>query len=312
MNLKNLQEYVASFLIFLEIEKNSSDHTIRAYRADLGQLIAFWKRIAEQEKGVPHSFDTILQRFIVALFYKKLQKSSLSRKLSCLRSLQNYLAREGITIKINAKSPRVEKKLPKILTVDEIFYLLDTVKNEELPTSFPHREKAIFELIYATGVRCSELVNIKLQDIDFNEKSIRIYGKGRKERMVLFGDKAKNSVYKYLERERPRMDPHRRTDFLFLNFMGYRITTRTVQRIFEMFRKFLKVDRELTPHKLRHSFATHMLSQGVDLRIIQELLGHKTLNTTEIYTKVTSQELAEMCDTKHPLNALDDIILNKD
>ncbi len=226
----------------------------------------------------------------------------MARKFSCLRSFQKFLKNQGVSLHLDIKSPRLDKKLPATLSVDEIFYLLDTLKPEHLPSKSPYRDKAIFELLYATGVRCSELVGTKLGDIDFNEKVIKIFGKGRRERIVLFGNKAKASIVNYLEKERSGMLKDKKVTQLFLNQAGGPLTVRSVQRIFEMYRRFLKVQRKLTPHKIRHSFATHLLNEGTDLRIIQELLGHKTIATTEIYTHISSQHLARMCDEKHPLN----------
>ncbi|MCK4651116.1 tyrosine-type recombinase/integrase [Candidatus Babeliales bacterium] len=311
MDLKNFKNKIRDFLIFLEVEKNVSEHTLRAYQADLNQIIKFWDRILSKENGLKHSFDAILRRYIVSLFYKKIAKTTLSRKLSCVRSFTFFLRSVGIKLNVNFKAPRLDKKLPATLSVDEIFYLLDSIKNDDLPTKFPYRDRTIFEMIYATGVRCSELVNVKISDIDFSNKAIRIFGKGRKERMVLFGQKAKDVLLKYLRVERPLITKQKEIEFIFLNYLGGRLTSRSVQRIIEMFRKFLKIDRKLTPHKIRHSFATHLLNQGVDLRIIQELLGHKTISTTEIYTHVSSSELAQMCDEKHPLNDLDRLVLYK-
>lgn len=308
IDLPLFKEKFKDFLHFLEIEKNVSENTLRAYESDLTQVIDFWERIAIQEPQAQHSFETIVKRYTVALFYKKISKTSLSRKLSTLRSLNNFLKTQGIEISLSIKSPRLDKKLPVTLTVDEIFYLLDTIKVEELPSKYPYRDKAIFELTYATGVRCSELVSIQLNDINFHERSIKVYGKGRRERIVLFGSKAYQALTCYLEQERPLMLKKQIVNHLFLNYNGTPITARSVQRIFEMFRKFLKLDRKLTPHKIRHSFATHLLHQGVNLRVIQELLGHKTIATTEIYTHVTNQQLAQMCDEKHPLNNLDHLV----
>ena len=312
MKAEDFKNHVKDFLTFLEVEKNVSRHTLRAYRTDLDQLILFWEKTIANESTVVHPFDQIVRRYIVVLFNKKIKKTTLARKLSCLRSLKQFLKTIDIKLSINFKSPRLEKKLPITLTVDEIFYLLDTLKNSDLPSRFPFRDKAILELFYATGIRCSELTNIKLTDINFSEKSIRIFGKGSKERIVLFGKKAYQVLFTYLEEERTKMLEGLDTDYLFLNYRGLQITPRSVQRIFEMFRKFLKVERDLTPHKIRHSFATHLLQQGVDLRIIQELLGHKTINTTEIYLKVTSTELATMCDEKHPMNKLGHLLDNND
>jgi len=304
MDREAFEGQIADFFTFLEVEKNASSHTIRAYRGDLKQLLSFWDQLRKKEPSMHTAFDAVLRRYVVSLFYKKVKKSTLARKIACLRSLQNYLLKQGIKLSLQVTSPRLEKKLPITLTVDEIFYLLDEVDCADLPSKFPYRDKAIFELIYATGVRCAELVSIKMHDIDFEEKTIRIFGKGRKERIVLFGTKAHVSLMRYIEEERGELAVKKESPFLFLNSAGSVISPRSVQRIFEMFRRLLKIDRQLTPHKLRHSFATHLLQQGVDLRVIQELLGHKTLNTTEIYTRVTSTELAKMCDEKHPLNNL--------
>ena len=188
------------------------------------------------------------------------------------------------------------------MSVDEVQYLLDTVQNEHLPTRRPIRDKAIFELLYATGIRCSELISIKLSNIDMNNKTIRIIGKGNKERIVLFGQKAHEKLVKYLENERP--NPKNQSERLFLNHRGGPLTCRSIQRIIAMFRNLLKVNRKITPHKLRHSFATHLLNQGVDLRVVQELLGHKTLASTEKYTHVSLEHLSRMCETIHPLNKI--------
>lgn len=310
MDISLLREKMEDFFVFLEVEKNSSKNTLRAYRADLKQLLEFWKRIAEKEPTMKNAFSKILRRYVVFLFYKKISKVSLARKMSCFRSFQLFLKSNGIKINVDFKSPRLERKLPTTLSVDEIFFLLDSIKNEDLPTKFPLRDKAIFEFIYATGVRCSELVGIKLNDIDFVNKVVKVFGKGAKERIALFGNKAKKAVIDYIKNERCNLVKQQDPESLFLNVFGKKLSQRSVQRIFEMFRKFLKVNRNLTPHKVRHSFATHLLNQGVDLRVIQELLGHKNLGTTEIYTQVSSSELAKMYDEKHPLNALDNLVLD--
>ena len=305
MTLETLTEYIESFIEYLRVERNLSLNTQKAYRCDLQLFITFWREMDKEEQKylTPRQ---VIERYLVSLFYKKIDKSSIARKFSCFKSFERFLKKEGINLELKLARPRLDKKLPIYLSVDEIFHLLDTVKNSDLPSRHPIRDKAILELMYATGVRCSELVNIKLCDIDTTNKTIRIIGKGNKERLVLFGQKAVNQIQEYLEHERPR--PQNPTEFLFLNYRGEQITSRSVQRIFEMFRKFLKLERKITPHKIRHSFATHMLNQGADLRIVQELLGHKTLASTEKYTHVSLEDLARMCDEKHPLSTegLDD------
>lgn len=312
MNLGQFEEKIHEFMLFLSVEKHASEHTQRAYLVDLEQIVAFW-RDSEKKQPMPISVDIVFKRYVVALFYKKISKSSLARKCSSIRSFQNFLLQQGINLNLEVKSPKLDKKLPATLTVDEIFYLLDTIKPDDLPTKYPGRDQAVFELMYATGVRCSELINIKISDIDMSARKIRVLGKGKKERFVLFGSKAVDRIKKYMTVERAALIAGQLDGgYLFLNRNGSQITTRSIQRIFEMFRKFLKIERKLTPHKVRHSFATHLLQQGVNLRIIQELLGHKTINSTEIYTHVSNQQLAKMCDEKHPLSRLGHVATAKD
>lgn len=312
MKLGTFREKVEEWFVHLEVERGISGNTLRAYKSDIDQFIVFWSKIKEKEFQLFDSVRRVLKRYIVSLFYKKISKATLARKISCFKSLEHFLKPQGINLKIDCKAPRVERRLPVILSVDEIFFLLDKVDNEKLPTKFPYRDKALLEIIYATGARCSEVTNIKLADINFTEKNIRVLGKGSKERYVLFGDKAKNVIEVYLKEERAGLASEGQDeDYLFLSYNGKQISPRSVQRIFEMFRSFLKIDRKLTPHKLRHSFATHLLNQGVDLRVIKELLGHKSLSTTEIYTHVSSAELAKMCDEKNPLNKFGNLVLEK-
>ena len=249
-----------------------------------------------------HISHPTIRSNVTSLYYAKVSTATVARKISCFRSFAQFVQRKGVPCKFSVKVPRVAKKLPHILSVDEIYFLLDTVKEEELPSAFPFRDKAIFELLYATGVRCSELIAIKLTDIQYTERTIRVMGKGRKERLVFYGKPAEKSVARYMQQERPPLARKHGNGHLFLGAQGRPLTARSVQRVLAMFRKFLNVDRQLTPHKLRHSFATHLLNQGVDLRIIKELLGHASLATTEVYTQVSSADLAKMCDDKHPLN----------
>ena len=289
------------FITYLSVEKNLSEHTQRAYKLDIDQFINFWRSLpADDAKNL--TCRQIIERFLISLFYKKIDKSSIARKFSCFKSFEKFLRTQGIKLDLKLTRPRLDKKLPIYLTIDEVFHLLDSVKDNELPSQRPLRDKAIFELMYATGIRCSELVSIKLCDIDLDNKTIRIIGKGNKERIVLFGNKAKERLVTYIDTERPKTA--KADEFLFLNQWGTSLTSRSIQRIIVMFRQFLKVERAITPHKIRHSFATHLLSQGVDLRIIQELLGHKTVASTERYTHVSIERLSNLCDTIHPINSM--------
>ncbi len=301
MTLAEFVQRRDEFLIHLDVEKNLAAHTRRAYAGDLRQFVHFWSGLStDEQKNL--TVRQIIERYLVSLFYKKLDKSSIARKFSAFKSFEKFLRSCGINLNLKLTRPRLDKKLPIYLSVDEMFHLLDGVKEEELPTKWPVRDKALLELMYATGIRCSELINIRFKDVDMASKTIRIMGKGKKERIVLFGDKAQQKLTAYLEKERPRA--HAASDHLFINNQSKPLNSRTLQRVVAMFRSFLKVERPITPHKIRHSFATHMLNQGADLRVVQELLGHKTLSSTQIYTHVSLEDLTRVCDATHPLNKI--------
>lgn len=302
MNLPDFIKRKDEFLIYLDVERNVSDHTYRAYEGDLQQFITFWHDQLSADAQENLSLRQVIERYLISLFYKKIDKSTIARKFSCFKSFDRYLRTMGITLDLKLKRPKLDKKLPVYLSVDEIFHLLDTIKETDLPSKHPIRDITIFELMYATGIRCSELTTIRVKDVDMNNKAIRIKGKGNKERMVLFGHKAQEKIIRYMEVERARVQ--NLDEPLFLNYRNEQLTSRSIQRTFEMFRKFLKVERPITPHKIRHSFATHMLNQGVDLRVVQELLGHATLASTEKYTHVSLEELAKNCETKHPIHGM--------
>ncbi len=301
MQLKEFQEKKDEFLAYIKVERNLAHNTQRSYAGDLNQFVIFWDSLSKEEKK-NLSLRQIIERYLVSLFYKKIDKTSIARKFSCFTSFEKFLRTQGIELSLQLTRPRLDKKLPIYLSIEEITHILDDVNPEDLPSKRPYRDKAIFELLYATGVRCSELVGITMNDIDFGNKTIRIFGKGRSERIVLFGKKAKERVLEYIKKERNITKSQQ--DALFLNYRSEPLTSRSVQRIIEMFRKFLKIGRNITPHKIRHSFATHMLNSGVDLRIVQELLGHKTLSSTEKYTHVSLDQLSKTCNSAHPLNKL--------
>jgi integrase/recombinase XerC len=298
---QEFKKHCDDFLSYIEVERRMAYNTQRAYAGDLKQFLLFWEHLSpdEIERLSPRQ---IVERYLISLFYKKIDKSSIARKFSCFKSLEKFLRPRGIILDFKLTRPRVDKKLPVYLSVDEIFHLLDTVKNSELPSLRPRRDKTILELIYATGMRCSELVNVQYKNLDLEQKTILIVGKGNKERIVLFNEKAKQKIIDYLTNERPPIGNAQ--EFLFVNNRGDKLTSRTVQRIFEMFRSFLQVGRQLTPHKIRHSFATHLLNQGADLRVVQELLGHKTVASTEKYTHVSLDRLTTLYETIHPLHTI--------
>ena len=284
-------EQSKQFLETLEVERNLSVHTIRSYNTDIQQFIIFWQRMPDNDEQVL-SVRQILERYLVSLHYKKIKKSTIARKLSCFKSFERFLRNQSIDLTLNIQRPRIEKTVPIYLTIDEINHLLNNINNDDLPSKFPLRDKAILELLYATGIRCSELVAITIGDINETEKTIRIHGKGNKQRLALYGQHAARALQKYLHVERPTIA--QQTEPLFVNHRNQLLTTRSVQRIIKMFRAFLKTDRPITPHKIRHSFATHLLNRGADLRVVQELLGHKTLSSTEKYTHVSLQHLKKL------------------
>lgn len=301
MNFETFQSFVKPFVNYLKVERNLSAHTCRAYASDLEQVVDFWQSTEKRDKSVS-TLQQIVERFFITLYHKKLDKPSVARKMSCLRSYEKFLERHhSLELGLKLTRPRLDKKVPSYLSIEEITQLLDKTNIEELGSQFPIRDKAILELLYATGIRCSELVSIKVRDLNFGEKTILIHGKGDKERVVLFGEACEKRLLQYLTHERSAIKHG--AEPLFLNYRYQSLTTRSVQRICGSFRNFLPIKRPLTPHKLRHSFATHLLSQGADLRTVQELLGHSTIASTEKYTHISLERLTTLCNEQHPLSA---------
>lgn len=288
------------FLTFLEVERRLSDNTVRSYAGDLQQLASFWKTIEQREQ--PIDSKVAIERYLLSLYYKKIDRSSIARKLSCLKSFERFLKKQGILLNLDLKRPHVHKKLPTCLSIDEIVYLLDTVTVNEMPMRSGLRAKLIVELLYSTGVRCAELTAIRLKDIDLVNKTIRIKGKGGRERIVLFGSRAQERMREYLTSERGIYQDS--DEYLLVNNRGQKLTSRSIQRILLALRPLLSSKRTLTPHLLRHSFATHLLIQGVDLRTVQELLGHRSIASTQIYTHVCIDDLALMCEKINPMSNL--------
>lgn len=291
-----MRRAIAGFLRHLERERNASPRTRRAYAADLGQLAEHLEAELGREPR-PRDVDPLLLRsFLARLHRGGLRRSSTARKLACLRTFFRYLCREGVLDANPARAlvtPRRERPLPAHLEIGEIGSLLDIV-GEDLAST---RLKALLELLYGTGLRCAEVVGLDLGDLDRDARLVRVLGKGSKERIVPFGKPALQALDAYLpfrEKVRPR------TEALFVNARGGRLTDRSVR---EQFRRRLlgsATTRKASPHTLRHSFATHLLERGADLRVIQELLGHASLSTTQRYTHVDGQYLLEVYKKSHP------------
>jgi integrase/recombinase XerC len=287
---------IAAFVRHLERERNASAHTRRAYRKDLEQLLAH-ARVELGKEPTPHDVDhLVIRSFLARLHERGLKKVSAARKLAALRTFFRYLCREGVLERNPARallSPRTERRIPVHLEEDEIQALLD-VPGEGLA---PARARAILELFYATGIRCGELVGLDVEDVDTGARMVRVLGKGRKERVVPYGQPAARVLQAYMEE---RAGTHPTSDALFVNKRGGRLTDRYVRYIFA--NRVLQVAgaRRVSPHALRHSFATHLLERGADLRSIQELLGHASLSTTQRYTHVNARHILDVYRKTHP------------
>jgi integrase/recombinase XerC len=291
-----VRRVIAAFLRHLERERNVSPHTLRAYEQDLAQ---FAEHLAEElgREGAPRDVDHLLIRsFLARLHRRGLAKTSAARRLASLRTFFRYLCREGI-LKTNPArtllSPRLERRIPVHLDEADVAALLD-VPGDSGPA---RRNRALLELIYGTGIRCAELVGLDLDDVDLDERMVRVLGKGRKERIVPFGRRAQSALIDYLPARKalPGSNPA-----LFRNRNGGRLTDRYVRKLFSDRVHAIALRRRVSPHTLRHSFATHLLERGADLRAIQELLGHTSLSTTQRYTHVNARHIIEIYQKTHP------------
>ncbi len=289
-------KYIDQFIDFLKGEQGVSPHTLRAYTKDLAEFSAF----LDEE---PEDIDYLdIRSWIAALHHRSLKKSSISRKLATIRSYFKYLHREGYVKKNPAKlvsSPKIPKTLPRFLDIDETFSLMDSPKGE---TFIPTRDKAMLELLYSSGLRVSELTSLDVVDLDIKEALVRVKGKGRKERIVPIGSKAMEAIQNYLPE---RISLKKKSPALFLNNRGGRLTQRSVRRILVGYSRMINLKGNVGPHTLRHTFATHLLHEGADLRAIQELLGHSSLSTTQKYTHVDIRYLTEVYDKAHPMSKKD-------
>lgn len=277
MKLKEFEAKISDFLLYLKKEKGLAENTYRAYASDLQQFITFW----ETQPKIP-TLKNALNEFRGYLLKQKAGKTTIARKLSCFNSYERFLASQGIKLNLGLIRPHLPQKNPESLSTQEIYYLLDELDIHKLPTQKPCRDKAILELLYATGIRCSELINIQIGDIDLEKRAIVIHGKRKKTRTVYFSEKAEKQLKLYLKNE--RKIPEKQSEFFFLNYRYQPLTSRSVQRICNMFGKFLKT-KTITPHILRHSFAVHLLEQGADSKKVQELLGFSSPASIEKYLR---------------------------
>jgi integrase/recombinase XerC len=304
-----MDDLIERYVNYLQHERNASPHTIRNYRSDLHQFRDF---LAQGQAGAAPDLAAIdalrIRGFLAFLFEKEKKKTSIARKLAAVRAFFKFLARERRLAQNPAatvSSPKLSKTLPRIMSEEEINGFLDQVgqaaRSAETGDSDLRRDRAILELLYASGLRVSELVGLDLRSVNFGDGMLLVRGKGRKERIVPFGSKARQALDEYLPaREKILQERKTSSPALFLNRRGERLTTRSVDRLVKKYVRTYGPKVKVSPHSLRHAFASHLLTEGADLRAIQEMLGHASLSTTQKYTQVSIKQLIDVYDKTHP------------
>jgi tyrosine recombinase XerC len=291
-----MRRELEEFRAYLKLERNASPHTIASYGIDLHQLADYLETRNVKLRQVDL---TVLRGFLVDLHQRKLSKTSAARKLAAVRSFFDFCILRKWVEENPAKaiaSPRLDQHVPAFLSEGDMASLIETPSTDD---DLGLRDRAILEIFYATGIRVSELVGINLEDLSLEERMIRVRGKGKKERLVPFGRKAARSLEDYF-RVRAAFPLKLGESALFLNYQGTRLTPRSVERIVTKYFKLAALRTKISPHSLRHSFATHLLSRGADLRVIQELLGHESLATTQKYTHLDVKQLLGVYRKSHP------------
>ena len=303
-----MENAIRAFSNHIEIERNLSPHTQRSYVTDVRQFQQFLLRngIQVRKRGNDKGIDVdqmAIRSFLAFLYRKNIKKVTISRKIASLRAFFKYLLREG-RVKNNPAEliqvPKIDKYLPTFLSVDEVFSLVDGKFKSDI---FGLRDKAMIELFYSSGVRVGELTGLNIRDIGWTSGLVKIKGKGKKERIVPMGGPAAEALKKYVDK-RDELAKKKRDnegdDALFLNRFGTRMSTRSVGRLLDKYVLSNGINKKIGPHALRHTFATHLMDGGADLRVIQELLGHESLSTTQKYTSVSVGKLLEIYDRAHP------------
>ena len=315
-----MKSAIHQFLTYLRSVRNASPHTVRSYEIDLGQFIAFLTPPGAEAPPVQDVTHLLIREFVAHLHDHNLEKSSIARKLAAIRSFFKFAVREGLVHRNPARmiaTPKLPKRIPSVLSAEDLNAFLDGVVAKPAATSsrrrrsgakdqstvLVRRDRAILELLYASGLRVSELTGLNLADMDRKEQMLRVRGKGNKERIVPYGGKAEQALAAYqplrdeiLRKSASRGDPQA----VFLNHLGTRLTSRSVARVVKKYVRLIDPNWDLHPHSLRHAFATHLLADGADLRAIQELLGHSSLSTTQRYTHASIRQLLEVYDKAHP------------
>lgn len=299
-----LFQQIDGFLNHLRVEKSATNLTLLGYKTDLAQFFTFLSSryaIPKEKIGSDLLNHRSVREYLTYMQEKGLSRSTMARKLAALRSFVKFLCRENILASnpiAAVSTPKQDKKLPKFLYSLEIDLLMDA---PDLSTPFGKRDKAILETLYAAGLRVSELVGLNMEDLDFEEGFIKVKGKGQKERIVPLGSKAKTALTLYIEKARSFLGKVKpAANALFLNRFGSRLSARSVRTILNKYVEDIALNQKISPHTLRHSFATHLLNGGADLRSVQELLGHVKLSTTQIYTHLTRENIKTTFDKNHP------------
>ena len=322
---------IQKYIHHLRFERNASPHTQRNYQADLEQFLAYATPPGGKAPALVDLNHLLIREFMAHLHDQQLEKTSVARKLAALRSFFKFCVREGLLRENPARlvaTPKLPKRVPSVLTAEEISTFLNQLASIEAAKSstekraegngaqrrrpgaqedesqlLVRRDRAILELLYAAGLRVSELTGLNLADLDRDAQMLRVHGKGRKERVVPYGRKAQAALEQYwpvrselLRRAATSAEP----EAVFLNYAGRRLTSRSVGRIVKKYVRLININWDLHPHSLRHAFATHLLADGADLRAIQELLGHRSLSTTQRYTHASIRQLMEVYDKAHP------------
>jgi tyrosine recombinase XerC len=294
-----MQDVFNKYVNYLEVERNASRYTVRNYTHDLLDFFTFLKN--KDIKSLNEVDRLMVREYLAHLVQSGFVKSSIARRLSAIRSLYRYLLREQIVSSspvATTTSPKLDKRLPDFLTPNEVARLL---QSPDLLTPQGQRDRAILELLYASGLRVSELVSLDLEQVNLHSNEIRVWGKGAKERVVLMGEPAANALHTYLNQGRPKLLGEKKSRAIFINRYGKRLIERRVQRILERYTAIAGIKKRVHPHTLRHTFATHLLDGGADLRVVQELLGHANLTSTQIYTHVTKSQAKKVYLAAHPL-----------
>ncbi len=297
-----LEQGLAEFLTHLGLERNASDKTVKSYREDLTQALAFTREHLKKPHVDPTDWTTrLIRAFVAWLHEKKYAKTTVARRLAAVRSFGKYLCRQGVLAQNPAqglRGPRQDKRLPHFLTLADVQKLLAAPAQTDWAG---RRDRAMLETLYASGIRVSELVGLDLLAVDLNDGVITVRGKGKKERLALLGPDAVAAIRCWLDDRTALLSgAGKDTPAVFLNNKGGRLTTRSVGRLLAKHLRTAGLDPRTSPHTLRHSFATHMLDAGADIRGVQELLGHKSLATTQVYTHVTTQRLQKSYRKAHP------------